>query len=461
MVFRWVLWFLYNVVWCLLSPVFLGVYTVARLRREVTPEARRHFLESLTIRLGLSADITFLRALRDGPLYEKTLWLHAVSLGETVAVWPVVTALLTQQPTWRIVLTTTTLTGQRVAQDRRQILPEALQSRLLVTYAPVDLPWRVWDFLQAVRPDVLLVMETERWPNMLTLARWGARMPVVQLNARISPKSFAAMRPWAWLLRPLLLDPLSATWVQSAEDQARFESLGVPAHQLQALGQLKYGVLPTVKPDLKAQLLSWTASAGRRWVCGSVHPVECDALVAAWQQIRQADPTALALWVPRHPEKAAVFEAALNASSIPVYRRSEHQANEAIPPGAVFLIDTIGELHTAYSVADAALVGGSLDASLGGHNPLEPLFLNIPTAVGPHTGTFQGVVNQLTAMDLLTVLPVDTPQAAATAMAGWWRQQCQNEHRQRFQDNLPQLAVFSEVLPRYTAAIEAVVQEGC
>jgi 3-deoxy-D-manno-octulosonic-acid transferase len=316
----------------------------------------------------------------------KLLWMHAASVGETVSVLPVLSALAGSMPNATVLMTTGTVTSAAMLASR---LPElGLQGRVIHRFVPLDVPRWVRRFLDHWRPDVVAFVESEIWPNLL--AGCAARgIPVMMVNARLSPGSFARWRKLPGLARELFG---GFAWVQaqSAGDAARIEALGGRASAL--AGNLKFAAdqLPA-DADEVARLRGLLAERPV-WVASSTHPGEDAAVLEVHAALSRAHPGLVTVVVPRHPQRGA--DIAAKAGSVPVTRRALGQD----PPtaGGLWVVDTLGELGLVYRLGAPVFVGRSLGES-GGQNPLEPARLGCAVAVGPNTANFADIVAVLEA----------------------------------------------------------------
>jgi 3-deoxy-D-manno-octulosonic-acid transferase len=317
--------------------------------------------------------------LRDSQ-HRPTIWVHAVSVGEVLAVSELISELQQRAPSYRIAVSTTTATGQNLARERF--------GAANVFYFPIDFAFAVRPYLQALRPELIVVAETEFWPNFLRLARQsGARIAVV--NARISDRSFPRYRRFHALIAPALGN-IDLFLAQGDEDRRRLIEVGAPAKRVQVSGNLKFDLKPATEAPLVAELKSAFTNIGPVFVCGSTVEGEEPILLRAFTLVRERYPNALMILAPRHPERFAQVAELIAASGIKFWRRSQWNASEAVGPG-IFLLDTIGELASIYQLAAIAFVGGSLVAK-GGHNILEAAQHGSAIVVGPYTENFRDMV---------------------------------------------------------------------
>ncbi len=320
------------------------------------------------------------------------IWLHAVSVGEVLAVSRMVEQLERGLPEFRVLISTTTRTGQEIA--RRRFGPER------VFYCPLDLPFAVRAYLNALRPHMLVLAETEFWPNLLSQC-FRRGIPVTTVNARISDRSWPRYRRLRCFWRPYL-SRLRRVLAQSETDAARLLALGCRPECVSVAGNLKFDVRAPQENEA-VRLLRSQGRGLRLVVAGSTLEGEEAALLEAWPRLRDADAQLAMVLAPRHPERFAAVAALVERSGFPWLRRSEWTAvSGPLEPSAIVLLDTIGELAGVYSLASAAFVGGSLFPA-GGHNPLEPAQFGAPIAMGPHYANFRSVVEALRAHEALRI----------------------------------------------------------
>ncbi len=313
---------------------------------------------------------------------ELAIWVHAVSVGEVLAVAGLVAELRRRFPRHRIFISTTTDTGQALARQRF--------GETNVFYFPMDFAFAIRPYLQALRPQLVVIAETEFWPNFMRLAHAsGARIAVV--NARISDRSWPRYRRFRGLLRQLLAN-VDLFLAQTPEDAARLRDLGASSERVHVSGNLKFDISTPAPPAIVESLRNSivASDAGPVLVCGSTVEGEEPLLLKAFENVLVAHPRAVMILAPRRPERSPAVAALLEHMSIRFWRRSEWK-DEALS-GGVFLLDTIGELGALYALADVAFVGGSL-LPHGGHNILEPAQHGVATVVGNHTENFRDIVS--------------------------------------------------------------------
>ena len=353
------------------------------------------YREGLLERLGMVP--SRLRKQMAGLGSERPLiWVHAVSVGEVLAVSRLVKTLDAALPDYLIVLSTTTRTGQALARERF--------GSNRVFYCPLDLPWAVRAWLNALQPSLLILAETEFWPNLLS-GCFRRNIPVAVVNARISDRSWPRYRRMRWLWRPFL-SRLSRVLAQSQTDADRLKTIGCLPERVTVAGNLKFDVRTAEEADATRQLKKSSASL-RLIVAGSTLEGEEAALLQAWPRLLHADPQLVMVLAPRHPERFAAVAALLEKSGMVWVKRSDwHSAPEdslkPLNPGQIVLLDTIGELASVYSLAAVAFVGGSL-VPAGGHNPLEPAQFGVPIVMGPHYANFRAITEDLLAHQALRI----------------------------------------------------------
>lgn len=330
------------------------------------------------------------------------VWIHAASVGESLAVLPLVDRLLAADAGLSVMVTTGTVTSADL-MARRLPGPRAFHQ-----YVPVDLPAAVQGFLAHWRPDLVLWIESEFWPNLLGALRRRA-IPCALVNARLSAKSFNNWRRVPGTARRLL-SVFRMALAQTAVEADRLRLLGIADSR--AIGNLKYASAPL--PVDKAALAALTATIGPRpvWCVASSHPGEEAMVIAALPALRERVPDALLLLAPRHPNRGAEVAALLTAANVPFARRS--QGALPAPGDAAYLVDTLGEMGLVFRLAPVTVMGGSF-APIGGHNPIEPALLDSAVIHGPHMGNFAEIQADLQAAGGL--LPLDGPDRIADAVA--------------------------------------------
>ena len=333
---------------------------------------------------------------RPGPV----IWVHAVSVGEVLAVSGLIEEMRRCFPRHRIFITTTTDTGQDLARKRF--------GDANVFYFPLDLAFAIRPYLQALRPELVVIAETEFWPNFLRLAHAsGAQIAVV--NARISDRSWPNYRRFRALLQKEL-ENIDLFLAQTNEDSSRLQSIGALPGRVQVTGNLKFDINLATASPLLADLRKAVAESGSSpvLVCGSTVEGEEPLLLKAFENVLVAHPRALMILAPRHPERFDAVAALLTQMELPFQRRTLWHMSETTDAGdrlvgGVLLVDTIGELAALYALADVAFVGGSL-VPHGGHNIIEPAQHGVAIVVGNHTENFRDIVSLFQSRDAVRIV---------------------------------------------------------
>ena len=314
-------------------------------------------------------------------------WFHAVSVGEVNLLGTLVPAFRKRYPDWIIVVSSTTDTGLAEARKRFSDLP-------VIAY-PFDFTWAVATAFDRVRPAIVVLAESELWPNFLSAAK-RRDVPVVVVNARMSPRSFARLKRFAALARRLLFEKVTRFAVQEEEYAERFRKLGVPDEKLVVTGSVKYdgtsGERDSVQSRELARLLAIESAVVL--LAGSTHSPEESIILDAFARLRVRFPHLRLILVPRHPDRFDEVAGLVEQSKLPFVRRS--RVTEPLPlMPAVVLLDTVGELSAAWGLADIGFTGGSLDGKRGGQSMIEPAGYGVPCVFGPHVWNFKDAARRL------------------------------------------------------------------
>jgi len=363
-----------------------------------------HFLYSLILTAGFVLALPwflwkgrstgkYLRTFRERmgrlPVYinvdgDRSIWIHAVSVGEVLAARPLVPALRERFPGHRLFLSTTTMTGNAVAK-------KSVRGVDGLFYAPLDFPRPVRRVFDVLNPSLLVLVETELWPNLIHEARRrGTRVALA--NGRISARSFPRYLRVRRLVGAVLSE-IDLFLMQGETHAERIRAMGAPADRVHVAGNLKFdAVEPGKLPERLVRLIHGGAAHRPLWVAGSTVGGEEELVLSAFHHVRERVPQARLLVAPRHPERFSAVPALVEAAGFRCLRRS------ALDPGAwrdgeVLLLDSLGELAQVYALASVVFVGGSLVPS-GGHNILEPAVAGKPVVVGPHMENFQEIADQ-------------------------------------------------------------------
>lgn len=316
---------------------------------------------------------------------QRPTWIHAVSVGESVAAAPLIKALKKQNPEQPILVTTTTSTGA----EQIEKLGDLVEHR----YMPIDFGFAVKGFLKAINPKQMLIIETELWPNTLNVVH-KAGVPITVVNARLSEKScnnYKKAQPLFNLIHPCLTKVLC----QAESDAERFELLGVNKDKLFVTGSIKFDI--EISDEVKKQGKSLRSDLGVNrpvWIAASTHKGEDEQVLAAHKKILESFPDALLILVPRHPERFdSVFELCQTQGFDTVRRTTQPEVTKSTQ---IYLGDTMGEMLILIGAADVCFMGGSLIGDkVGGHNVLEPAALSVPVITGPSYYNFKEVVQTL------------------------------------------------------------------
>ena len=363
---------LYDLLLCLSALVLVPYYLLRGLRYGKT---RRGIRE----RLGSYAE-GFVEKLRG----RTVIWIHAVSVGETRAAAPLFLALRERHPDAVLLLSHVTETGREVALK--------VDEADYCIFFPFDLSWVVRRVLRRIRPAVVVLVETEIWPNFIRAAHEQG-IPVILVNGRISDRSLPRYRMAGKLLHPVLAG-VTTFCMQTALDARRIHLLGAVPGQIIVTGNLKFDM-----PEPQLSLASREELAGRFrlpadslvWVAGSTHPGEEKLITEVYRQLLANHPKLFLIMVPRRPERIRQVREELTKLQMRTILRTTIETEE-IPPqaGDILLVDTLGEMLTFYAMADIVFVGGSL-VPVGGHNILEASLLSKPVMFGPHMQNFKEI----------------------------------------------------------------------
>jgi len=346
----------------------------------------------------------------------QLIWVHTVSVGEFLGALPLLRQLL-QTPRYQLLVTTTTPTGSA------QVL-QTLGASVGHSYAPYDLPGALVRFVGRVKPDLLVIMETELWPNMIHACH-QRQIPVLLINGRMSEKSARGYRRFAWLTRPMLSE-LSCASIQAVADAKRLQALGLPEAVAQVTGNMKFDL--AIAPDLHrraAELKRELSLDSKRQVliAASTHAGEDEIVLDAYRQLQLSLPQQelLLILVPRHPERFDQVVRLCRERGFATGRRSNPQLLAELQ---VLVGDTMGELMLLFGASDMAFVGGSLIAR-GGHNFIEPAAWSLPLTSGAHLFNFARVSELLLTAGALAVVD------SAAALAQDWQQLLQDSELRR------------------------------
>lgn len=313
----------------------------------------------------------------------QSIWIHAVSFGESIAATPLIQYLQKTHPELPIMVTTTTPTG-------RAHLRKSFSDSIYLSYFPYDLPSVLNRFLNKARPKLLILIETELWPNLLHATK-SRDIKVVLANARLSERSanrYATIKNNT----AKMLQAFTVVAAQNSKDGQRFVELGLPKDRLVITGSIKFDISISNEIKQKAQLLKAQWVDRPVWIAASTHQGEDEKVLSSFRLILKKFPKALLILVPRHPERFDTVKQLCEAEGFTVIKRSENTTcTEATQ---IYLGDTMGEMLLLYAASQVAFIAGSFNP-IGGHNLLEPTALGIPSIIGPHYFNFKEITTML------------------------------------------------------------------
>ncbi len=315
----------------------------------------------------------------------RPLWIHTVSVGEVIAATPLLKSLKQRHPEKTIVVTTTTSTGAAEVAK--------LGSLVEHRYMPLDFGWAVKGFIKAIKPDALLIMETELWPNTLHSVH-QANIPIAVINARLSNRSYLRYKKLQFVFN-LLAKNIDQLLCQTEADAQRFIKLGINKEKIAITGSIKFDITITKEIKTAGQRLREALGIKRPvWIAASTHQGEDEQILSAHKILLKTVPNALLILVPRHPERFSAVSALSQDKGFNTVRRTTQQRVTAST--SVYLADTMGEMLLLIGAADICFMGGSLlGKKVGGHNLLEPAALAKPCLTGPSFYNFQLITEQL------------------------------------------------------------------
>ena len=421
--------FWYNAALALVKPLYQS-----RIRKRATdPEQLQ---QELTERFGPFQP----------PKNLHVIWFHVVSVGETNAAQPLIEHYL--KLGHPVLVTNTTKTGQ--ARAKSLFLKAPYLDLFQAVYLPADQKTLIREFYQKYQPKLLLLMETELWPNLLDQAP-QFNVPSVLLNARLSEKSAKGYTKVKGLTRGML-QQLTQLLAQDIATQQRYIQLGIAAEKTQVLGNIKFDITAPERFIQQADQLTqeWQLGGRKIVTLASTHAPEEKEILSALKAALEADPYLVCIVVPRHPERFdEVFQAA-QSLGLKIQRRSLGQHIKA--DTQVYLADSMGEMWLWYALSQACYVGGSLNEPGGGHNILEPIALNVPTVLGKNYFNFQTIVDEFVQADAVAV--VQDAQQATDILLELLRDQVKAENlnaaaQQIMQLNTGSLAKHIQVIDQY------------
>jgi 3-deoxy-D-manno-octulosonic-acid transferase len=346
-----------------LGLIFTSPYYLVRFRK---------YLPTLGERFG------FLKL----PQLRRAVWIHAVSVGEVKAVERLLERLREQFPEKTLVVSTSTPAGQQLARERRDVVNHTF-------YFPLDFPWCVRRTLNRVDPEMVIIAETEIWPNFLRACRLrGVR--VVMINGRISDRSFPRYRlARRWLRR--VFEDYTMIGMQSETDRRRIEAVGANPRKVAVLGNLKYDAVRSQAANVEHRLAVFLKAWTPLWIAASTMPGEDELVLDAFEEAVRSHPALKLLIAPRHTARFDAVAGMIRQRNLKMLRRSQLRASAGHSgPAQVLLLDTIGELAHLFPFATLVYMGGTL-VPTGGHNVLEPARCGKPIVFGPHMENFRDI----------------------------------------------------------------------
>ncbi|WP_367987870.1 lipid IV(A) 3-deoxy-D-manno-octulosonic acid transferase [Vibrio sp. NTOU-M3] len=362
----------YTFLLMLISPILLwGLYRSKPNKPRFGSRWKEHF--------GFTPEL--------GDIKEGVIWVHAVSVGEVLASKPLVLQLRERCPTKNILVTTTTSTGAEQASK--------LGDGVIHRYMPIDFSWCVRRFLNVVQPEVLLIIETEIWPNTIhTVAK--SEVPIVLVNGRLSEKSANNYQKLRLLIVPQL-QQLTTLLTVHDDDKQRFLKLGASETSVTTTGSLKYDISVNNRVFESGKTLrSFLGLKRKVWIAASTHLGEDEQILQAYKMAKQSIPELLLILVPRHPERFDSVAELIKNQNLSVARRTLVQYDDLAETVDVYLGDTMGEMMVLLAASDLVFMGGSLiGQKVGGHNFIEPAVLSKACITGPSYYNFADLGEQL------------------------------------------------------------------
>ena len=313
---------------------------------------------------------------------KKTIWLHALSVGEVTSALPLIRALRQHREGYKIILSVSTTTGKKHAET---IAADDVDE---IIFSPADLLPLVWIFYRHIEPNIYIQIETDFWPNRLAYLK-RKNIPTILVNGRVSEHSMAGYRRFSFFFQPMFTS-FDALCMQTEKDRKNMIALGVDANSVHTLGNLKFDTPANLHKQSLPPFFTELQQNSLLIVAGSTHPGEEEILAAAFAEMDRTNKPVTLLIAPRDIGRCDEIEKVITARGLSVSRRS------VLPPQKtdVIVIDTLGELMQFYALASIAFVGGSL-IDFGGHNPIEPASMEIPVLFGPHMSDFSEIQNDL------------------------------------------------------------------
>ena len=367
----------------------LTPFAVSRLliKSRKNADYRKHIGE----RFGYGKNISEAGRISRG---QRHLHFHAVSVGETLAAAPIIKELCSHHPHWSFSVSVTTPTGRDQAEKHLSDIAD-------IRFLPFDLPDAMTRFLGKIQPDLLVIVETELWPNLIAACH-RLNIPTLLMNGRMSEKSALGYKKMPAVTEPMLAK-IDLVLAQFDADARRFTELGCSPERVIGVGNLKFDMQlsDTERHLVERYRAVWNLNARPVWIAASTHPGEESLLLAQHQVLLRSFPELLLVLAPRHPDRAQEVQTITANHGLSCLRRTQAVDLDSPDPASVqsldcqvFILDTLGELSLFYGLADIAFVGGSL-VEHGGHNPIEPALWELPILTGLHCHNFSEITRQL------------------------------------------------------------------
>lgn len=364
------MYFIYNF---LLIVLFIAFSWAILIALAIKPKFRAGFFEKMGFYKNVSAND------------KKNIVVHAVSVGEVIAVEKFVKSLRENFPNENIILTTVTRTGNAVANNKLATVVDK------IIYFPFDFCFAVNSFIRNTKPDMVIIAETEIWPYF-SKALKNKNIPIVIINGRISPHSHQGYKKFSWFFKRVLSN-YARILMQSEGDRERIVDVGAPSDITKVMGNLKFDIANNLTEQNVADLKEeFKAGNNPVLMVGSTHKGEDEILLSAYDKLLKIMPDLKMILAPRHPERLKDVEGLITSMNFSYGKRS---LKDTFENNQVILLDTMGELAKLYSISKVAFVGGSFSGT-GGHNPLEAAIYNVPVVSGFSTFNFKDIYNYLT-----------------------------------------------------------------
>jgi len=376
---------------------------------------------------------------------QKTIWIHALSVGEVTSSFPLLQGLRSQYPASRLILSVTTSSGQAIAHENMATGVDHIIA------APLDSYFSIKRYLHTIQPDLFILVETDFWPNWLFLLQ-RRNIPAILVNGRFSAASIARYSRFSWFFRPLF-DCFTSLSMQTTEDRDHLISLGISGEKIFTLGNLKLDSLMVSKAPAATNSAVKAAYNIEPecpvWICGSTHEGEEADILKVYEQLQQTFPNLILIIAPRDVDRGRELLQLVQSHKLTGCARSSMNSGDGFE---VLILDTLGELSRLYEIGDVAFIGGSMVAK-GGHNPVEPAAFGVPVLFGPHMEDFNEIAGELTRVhaafqvhsvkqmyeSVYTLLHDETKKKQAGSKAMEWVKKSQGvvgRHLQLIQQNL-------------------------